>query len=449
VAVGVVAAATLCASYLFLDVAAPLGAHRWASRPLARLASSLPGLRLPLPDGFLTGLDSSLAAERGDWNVVVLGRFYPQGVWFYFAVHWLLKTPLLLLVAEAYGLWRTARQGFVLSSPGVQLLWVALLLHLGYFSLVFRTQVGYRFALMCLPLAYLLAAAGLAPLASQRFAPVAGAIVILAALLENGMYFGNPLAFTNAGVWPKRQAFRLVADSNLDWGQNDEKIEAWLDQHPGSRTRFDPPHLLPGRNTFSVNEVAGVSDFERHRFLREHADPAGHFHHTHLWFDVNDDLFDRFMDKERRLAPSAEGERVCPASLTSERLSPGAQATVFLPGLPRTMKSWLVCVATAEGTDFGLRSLHGQLHLGPYREGLPCEGGDVVAAGQEVWHRLDAGVHAFCAAEVSDQDGGAAHPFEGWWLVGKREASVYLREEADRITEEEPPVRRHRSVRPR
>ena len=75
-----------------------------------------------------------------------------------------------MLLAEIYGLWRTVRGGGLVASLGAQLLLATLLLHLGYFSLLFRTQVGYRFVLMCLPLAYLLAAAGLAPLAAHRWA---------------------------------------------------------------------------------------------------------------------------------------------------------------------------------------------------------------------------------------------------------------------------------------
>ena len=43
---------------------------------------------------------------------------------------------------------------------------LTLLVHLAYFSLLYRTQLGYRFVLMCVPLGYLLAAAGLARLAS-------------------------------------------------------------------------------------------------------------------------------------------------------------------------------------------------------------------------------------------------------------------------------------------
>ena len=418
--VAAVAALFVCAAYLFLDVATPLGSRHWLSRPMRRLASALPWLRLPLPVAFLTGYDVSLAAERGDWNVVILSRWYPRGVWFYFAVLWLLKTPLLVLLAEAWGLARVAVGRLGDGTLGARLLLATLLVHLGYFSLVFRTQVGYRFVLMCVPIAYLLAAAGLAPLATRRRAAVAAVAVVVLALVENGMYFGNPLSFTNAAVWPKKQAFRLTADSNLDWGQHDAEMEAWS-RRTGVRTHFNPLHLLPGHNTFSVNEVAGVGEFERHRFLRENADPVGHIGHTHVWFEVDDALYDRFMNQQRRLAPGS-GDATCPATLACEPVSAASPAHLFLEGIQGASRTWLVCAVTAGGADLGLRAWRGRLVLAPHAEGQTCQG-DVIEEGQEAWYRLSPGRHALCAAEVPGRDG-AAHPFDGSWVVRGGYASL-------------------------
>ena len=427
---GAVAAATVCAAYLFVDVATPLGGQPWESVPLQKLARQVPWLRLPLPVAFLTGYDASLAAERGDWNVVILGRAYPHGVWFYFAVLWLLKTPLLVLLAELCGLFWFAREHISRASLGAQLLVLTLLLHLGYFSFLFRTQVGYRFVLMCVPLAYLLAAAGLAPLAARRWAPAAAAVVVSVAVLENALYFGNPLSFTNAAVWPKRQAFRLVADSNLDWGQHSGQIGRWLDEHPGLRARFEPPHILPGRNVFSVNEVAGMTDFDGYRFLREHADPGGHLGHTHIWFDVSEGLFDRFLDAERQLTPRPEDAQACPPDLAYRVLAPGSQLNLLPPEPPRSQQGWLVCVAAGRGADLGLRAAHGPLTLGRYRAGTPCDG-EQIAEGQEIWYRLAAGVHALCVVGMPDDDAPIPPPVEGWWLLRSREASISLNERSD------------------
>ena len=99
------------------------------------------------------------------------------------------------------------------------------------------------------------------------------AVVALAALAENVPYLGNHLAFTNAAVWPKREAFRLLTNANIDWGQNDEKIAGWLEERGLRGAAFNPYHALPGENVFDLNYLAGVGRFRQHQWLREHVSP--------------------------------------------------------------------------------------------------------------------------------------------------------------------------------
>lgn len=290
---GLAAWALLWVAYLFREVGAPLGSHAWRSAFLAGAAEATPGLPSPLPLAFLTGIDLSLAHERTKtFPVYLLGRQHPNGVWFYFGVLWLLKTPLLALGAQVIGMIRTAREGLLRANPALRFLALNLAWHLAYFSLLFRAQVGYRFVLICVPLAWILAATGLASLGRSRGLPLAGLAVVLVAVLENGLYLGNPLAFTNAAVWPKSEVFRLMADSNLDWGQNRDKIDGWLGE---KRARLDPAQLLPGTNILSVNVLAGVKGgFERQRWLRENVTPKGHLGHTYVWFELDPELYMRF-----------------------------------------------------------------------------------------------------------------------------------------------------------
>jgi 4-amino-4-deoxy-L-arabinose transferase-like glycosyltransferase len=297
----------LCGAYLFSDVGVTLGSHRWLSRAFAALTAEAPGLRAPLPLAFLTGVDLSLAHERAKtFPVYLLGRQYPGGIWFYFAVLWLLKTPLLAVAAQGLGLILAARRALLRASAPLRFAALSFAWQLAYFSLLFRAQVGYRFALMCVPLAWMLAAAGLATLAPRRATRLAAAAVLVATVLENAAYLGNPLSFTNAAVWPKSAAFRLTADSNLDWGQNRDKIDGWLARHAIDRARLDPPQALPGTNLLSVNVLTGVKgSFERHRWLRENAKPVRHLGHTYVWFELGPSEYERFIAETGAAGASA------------------------------------------------------------------------------------------------------------------------------------------------
>ena len=425
---GVVAAVVaLGAAYLFREMSMPLGTLTLRSVPLKRLSAAMPWLALPLPASFLTGLDLSLAHESGrEGNVVLLGRLYPKGTWLYFPFLWLVKTPLLALGILLVGLARCVRDRIALSNPAVRYVAANLLLALAYFSMLFRTQLGYRYVLMCIPLAWIVAAAGLAPAATAGRWRWAGAAVILASVVETAAYFGNPLSFTNAAVWPKRRVFRLIADSSVDWGQNREKIGRWLVGKGVVDTHLDPLHLLPGHNTIDLNALAGVWDFEQHRWLREHADPRGHFGHTYLWFRIDDPTFERFLSEARRFTPSRLGQELC-AGQALAALGPDAPRAFSVSEEPARNTSWIACVKAGSGTDFEMQARKGAVYVGHYGEDRVCET-ERLLEGQAAWYRLEPGVHAFCVAEVPNRRPRLPYLFQGAWLAHGGPAFFAIRE---------------------
>jgi 4-amino-4-deoxy-L-arabinose transferase-like glycosyltransferase len=417
----------LAAVYLFRGLGHPLSATPWRSTAMARLAAACPWLIPPVPAAFLTGLDATAATYRGaEWNVILLGRRYVHGAWFYFGLLWLLKTPVLVLLALMLGLSRAARAGVLAAHPAARYLAACLVFLLLYLSFFFEAQIGYRFALGCVVLACVLSAPGLASLKGRRWA-AAGLAAVAVAAAENAMYAGNPLSFTNAAVWPKRQAFRLVSDSNLDWGQNRDKIERWLKDARARTTALDPVHVLPGHNTFSVNALAGLWSFEQHRWLREHADPLGHYGHTYVWFEVEDGLYYRFLGEQRRLAadPAAAAD-VCADADDTERLGPGARPPFSVSGQPQPGEVWIACVSTRKGAQFGLRALKGHARFGP----CGAAGGprwERLEQGQEAWYALDPGRHVLCVSQIPNRREWLPNVFEGRWLVRERGISLGLR----------------------
>ena len=421
------AAAVLCTGYLFHEVGRALASLDLRSGIFRGLAEALPGLRLPLPSAFIGGLDRSLVSERTEWGVVVLGRRYPHGVWFYYFVVWPLKTPLLILAAQIAGTFAAARAGLLRHAPALFVLG-NLLLNAAYFSFLFKTQLGYRFVLMCIPLLAALAAPGLIALAGARWrgwATLAAAFT----LIECAPYLGNPLSFTNAAVQPKRLAFRVLADSNLDWGQNRDKIAGWMAQRGIPAPQLDPLHVLPGTNVITLNALtgAGVFDFERHRWLRENAEPIEHLGHTYLVFDIDDALYDRMLQESRLRQPAGRAAALCGEE--GEPAPPGSKIPFAVDGVARPGRGWLVCISTARGTDIGLRGFRGGIRLGPVagEEEPPLQ---TVLKDQALWFRLEPGRHAFVVRQMENRRAWLPAPFEGEWHVRRRGARLSIRESA-------------------
>jgi hypothetical protein len=374
---------------------------------------------------FWEGLLRSVGSERGWGPVVLLGRAHPDGTFYYFAVLWALKTPLLLLLAQAGGLLLLAGSGRLLREPPLRFLALNAVLAFLYFSLLFKTQIGYRFVLMLIPIAWILAAAGLEALRGRRATAIL-ALVLAVSLAENVAYLGNPLAFTNAAVQPKRLAFRLLADSNIDWGQNREKVPDWLAAHGIRASRLDPVHLLAGTNVFSLNVLAGVFDFEQHRFLRAHAQPLEHWGHTYLRYDIDNETFERFMDEERRIAPAAEAGVLCPQELDYQTKPPGGQLPFVREVAPEPDHVWVACVKSERGVDLGLRMGAGRLRFGRFTAERRCETA-LLQDEQVVWQRLLPGTHALCAIEVPNRRAFLPYRVAAALIVRGQAASLNLR----------------------
>lgn len=398
--VALLAVLTVDVAYLFVDVGRPLGLISWKSTQMIRVASALPHLRLPLPADFLTGLDICLAHERGRaWSVLILDRRYPDGVWWYFLVSYVLKTPLLLVLGQLVGLLRLLRTRLGEQRPLVLFLALNLLLSLLYFSFLFRAQIGYRYVLMCLPLLVLLAARGWSSLEGP-WLPRGAVLVAALAALELVPYSGNALAFTSPLVQPKRQAFRFLTNSSIDWGQNDERVQPWMDRERerfrGQLLLWEPTHIRPGRNVIGLNSLAGGGSYNQHRWLREHREPEGHYRHTYLWFTIDPATYERFLDEDRRLRSRPEDEAAC---APGPDLRPLALDTWrAFPENPEGSNAWIVCAQTPEGGDLALVGQNVGLLLG--RAGAEMRDWDRLRGGEELVYRLEPGWHALAVIKA-------------------------------------------------
>jgi hypothetical protein len=292
----------------------PLRHYRFESSQFRAVQSAmgpLGGFWVPLPEPYVQGLDRLLAAERGGAKVYLLGEFGKGGVAGrrfpeYFPVAWLYKEPvatqvLLLLALAAYALrWRRfdfRRHEWPLVCAVAFFAW--------YFIFVYNFQIGLRHALVVHPLLFVLAGSLLSdPGEVYRSARIAlgGLLVWLA--VSVGSYYPHFLAYFNEFARDRTQAYRILVDSNLDWGQDDRYVARYLRAHP--EVSLGPDRPRPGTLLVSANNYVGLSRDEQFRWLRENFEPVGHVAYAHLLFRVTPEAFRRVIDP---LAPD-HGDKV-------------------------------------------------------------------------------------------------------------------------------------------
>ncbi|MEC7242130.1 MAG: glycosyltransferase family 39 protein [Myxococcota bacterium] len=214
---------------------------QWQSETFQPLADS--AVPLPVPRAWIEGVDWVKADDdRGHGNVYVDGQMTPKGQKDYYLRALLRKFPLPLILLPLVGLWGLRRQGL----ESLPLLLPPLFL-LGWFSLAFNFQLGIRYVLPVVPF--------LAIWAAHAAPRLVGAGVVWT-LLSGLSWWPWGLSYMNETVLDRSQAWRHLADSNLDWGQGERAAQAWLQANPNGQV--DPEWPVAGPMLVSGNVLTGV-----------------------------------------------------------------------------------------------------------------------------------------------------------------------------------------------
>jgi len=197
---------------------------------LPQLLASLDGTAAPMPT-FWAGVEQILLLSGGARPSFLLGETSMEGFLAYFPVAFLVKTPLAALLLLGVAL--VALFGRRAMSQDRRRALFLLLPALLYFaaSMLSALNIGYRHLLPILPFLYLLIAGGLARLWAARQRRVLRAVaalgivgLLLAALAIHPHY----LSFFNLLAGGPANGYRVLVDSNVDWGQDLLRLRAWM-----------------------------------------------------------------------------------------------------------------------------------------------------------------------------------------------------------------------------
>jgi hypothetical protein len=213
--------------------------HDLSPDPATRAAGLAP-LEAPLASPWLRGLAAASRAgvlpedyARGLLFVMthsesrptfLLGRLSDQGFPHYFLLTFLLKTPVPLLLLAALAAGRALR----LRRQDLVFLWLPVLVYAAL-SLTRGLQIGHRHLLPIYPFLFLACAESAVRLVSWRRPAGAALLALLGTWYAGGTLWTHPhhLAYFNELAGGPANGWRLLVDSNLDWGQDLKRLAAW------------------------------------------------------------------------------------------------------------------------------------------------------------------------------------------------------------------------------
>lgn len=249
------------AVYYFYHSFMPLGSYSFLSGSMLRMQSILPsGIWVPFPEPFVTGLDQAMYYNQLGGGisgvscfgkVTILGQsFTGEGVWYYYLVTLIFKTPIPLLVFIVAAL--ASRQNK--SSHQVFLL-LPVVFFLLVMSVWYHVQAGVRHIIFIYPFLFLLAAAWVVKVMDTRWRWVVY-ICLAWWVISIGRYWSAFYPYTNELVWDKKNAWQWVGHANLDIHQGYLAAKKYLETHQDVQMLPD----VPGKGKFlvSVNDYLDI-----------------------------------------------------------------------------------------------------------------------------------------------------------------------------------------------
>ncbi len=181
-----------------------------------------------LPESYIYGL-ADVRIMSDFYTSFLLGRIYPHGVWFYFPVAFAIKSSLSFLILLLIALWTVAsgrltawREILVLTIPPVFYLIVAMSSGM---------NIGVRHILPMYPFLWILIAGAAYTLIqhNRRWTyPVVALLVFQ--IISTSRTYPAYIAYANELWGGPSHAYRLLSDSNSDWGQQLKDVKRYLDQ---------------------------------------------------------------------------------------------------------------------------------------------------------------------------------------------------------------------------
>lgn len=228
--------------YAFRSFGSRLDSFTFKSKSCQSLAA-LPGwLPLPLPRDFVEGFDEQKWTAESRPASFMLGRLAQHNNFLYYAVALGCKLPLatltLIALAGVSALLHSRRSVSpsahgatepVPDAPSALSVAASLLILALGMILMSNFNIGLRYILPIFPLGFIL----LSSLWTRgRPLRLVGGILLGALMLETLAVAPRYLTFFNAAVGGPSNGWKLLSDSNVDWGQGLRDLKDWMDAQP-------------------------------------------------------------------------------------------------------------------------------------------------------------------------------------------------------------------------
>ncbi len=249
---------------------------------------------VPTPYPYLEGLDWVVQRERtgiGYGLIYLFGTLQDEGFPGYYIIASLYKEPIAtqLFMMAAF-------ITYFLSKEKRQTIWrneifllLPVLFFMIYFNFFYNAQIGIRYYLVVFPLLFVFTGSLFSNWKEFRLWQKNVSIGLMVYLVLSVLaYYPYYITYFNELIWDRTQAYKVLADSNLDWAQSKSDVDRYFSEHPAAKAPSASPES--GQFVVSVNRLVGITtDPERFAWLRENFEPVGTVANSYLIYNISQD----------------------------------------------------------------------------------------------------------------------------------------------------------------
>ncbi len=286
------------AVYLFKGSFTPLRQYSFFSSTMksAQKSPLLRDVAVPLPHAWVSRVDEVLYVEEtGDTYgpLYFFGQYQngkeKKGFKGYYFAAYLLKEPLgaqiLFLLALFFYLKR--RKEFRFWNDEIFLA-APVIFFAVYLNFFFKTQTGIRYALPVFPLIYVFTASLLKNGAAiNRRLKICTAGLLLYMVISVMSYYPFFLPYFNEIVWDRSTAYRYLFDSNVVWGDQFLRLQAFLKTQPGHYI-FNPKAPVSGKIILDLWSYFFDKDRAQMDWLVKNYRPKSHIAYAYWIYDTRE-----------------------------------------------------------------------------------------------------------------------------------------------------------------
>ena len=255
------------------------------------IATCLDTVPIPLPRAYVEALILGKyfnATGLGHGPTYLLGKVSQYGHWYYFLVAFILKTPLSIIALLVLAIWMTikSRQSPA-TSDETSLLVTAGIIFL-FFSFCTTAQIGIRYILPMYPFLYVF----LGKIVAKETTRLKSRMVVILSVylvVSSLSYYPHYISYFNELCWNRTKLYKYLADSNLDWGQNNYYLADYVMLHHDENIHVNPTQPISGKIIVDANKLVGIdSEGDPYKWLRDGYEPVGNIAYTWIYYEIPD-----------------------------------------------------------------------------------------------------------------------------------------------------------------